>query len=160
MKKLIISLLAILFAGSLFAAPAKPYEYFTVDPAAASIEAGTLLTIKGKVKTQDSFMYNGVTAFVQRRMAPASYFASQSSKVKFYHKNPAKPAPYDSIALNKNILKKAVAEGEFELTVNTAGMTPGDYAVALQGYFTKPGAKAAYASIYFVLNIKEAKAAK
>ena len=156
MKKLIISLLAVLLAGSLFAAPAKPYEYFTVDPAAASVEAGKILTIKGKVKTQDEYMFGGVTALVQRRMAPASYFASQSARVKFYHKNPAKPAPYDSMLLNKNILKKAVAEGEFELTVNTAGMTPGDYAVVLQGYFTKTGAKASYASIYFALSIKAA----
>ncbi len=154
MKKLIIFLLAVLFAGSLFAAPVKPYEYFTVDPAAASIEAGTVLTIKGKVKAQDGFMYNGVTALVQRRMAPASYFASQSAKVKFHHKNPARPAPYDSIVLNKKILKKAVDEGDFAITVNTAGMTPGDYAVVLQGYFTKTGAKASYASIYFALSIK------
>ena len=58
MKKLIISLLAVLLAGSLFAAPAKPYEYFTVDPAAASVEAGKILTIKGKVKTQDEYMFS------------------------------------------------------------------------------------------------------
>ena len=82
MKK-IIFLFSFMVLGSLLAAPVKPYEYFTIEPAAACVKAGSVLTLRFDVKCQDGYALNGISGSVQRRRAPADFFAAEGVKVNF-----------------------------------------------------------------------------
>ena len=154
MKKIAFCILSFIFAVSLFAAPATPYEVFTVDPSAACVKAGSVLDLRFNVKCKDGYALNGIAASVQRRRAPAAFFAADAVKINFYHKNPAKKSPYDSVRFFNNVFKKSIPDGNCTLQLNTAGMKPGDYAVAMLGYFTKKGAKPIYSSIYLALTVE------
>ncbi len=161
MKSILISILGCIFAVSLSAAPVKPCEIFTVEPSAASVKAGTVLTLQCQVKCQNGYELKGISASVQRRMAPAEFFAAAGVNVKYYNKNnPAKKSPYDHVLFFNDIFPKTVADGSAALKLDTAGMMPGDYAVALRGYFTKKGAKAVYSNIFLALTIENDAAPK
>ena len=73
MKKIAFCILSFIFAVSLFAAPATPYEVFTVDPSAACVKAGSVLDLRFNVKCKDGYALNGIAASVQRRRAPAAF---------------------------------------------------------------------------------------
>ena len=155
MKKIVL-LLSFMILGSLFAAPGKPYEYFTLDPAGTAVKAGKVLKLTAAVKCQDGYELKGISASVTRRMAPASFFALKNITIKHYHKNtPAKESPHDTVLFYNRILPKAVGNGNVALEFNTAGLTPGDYAIAFRGYFVKKGAKAVYANIFLALTVCE-----
>jgi hypothetical protein len=49
MKKIAFCILSFIFAVSLFAAPATPYDVFTVDPSAACVKAGSVLDLRFNV---------------------------------------------------------------------------------------------------------------
>jgi hypothetical protein len=154
MKKIVLCILSCIFAFSLFAAPGNPYEIFTVEPSAACVKAGSVLELGFNVKSKDGYALNGISASVQRRSAPAAFFNTKGVKVKFYHKDPAKKSPYDTVRFFNNVFKKSISDGNCTLQLNTAGMQPGDYAVAMLGYFTKKGAKPLYRSIYLALTVE------
>ena len=155
MKKIVL-LLSFMILGSLFAAPGKPYEYFTLDPAGSAVKAGTVLKLAAAVKCQDGYELKGISASVTRRMAPASFFALKNINIKRYDKaNPPKDSQYDAVLFYNKILPRAVSNGDVALEFNTAGLTPGDYAIAFRGYFVKKGAKAVYANIFLALTVCE-----
>ena len=156
MKKIVIFILMDVFAGCLFAAPVKPYEYFTLDPAGTAVKAGTVLKLAAAVKCQDGYELKGISASVTRRMAPASFFALKNINIKRYDKaNPPKDSQYDAVLFYNKILPRAVSNGDVALEFNTAGLTPGDYAIAFRGYFIKKGEKAVYANIFLALTVGE-----
>ena len=156
MKKIAFCILSCIFAFSLYAAPGKPYEYFTLDPAGTAVKAGTVLKLDAAVKCQDGYELKGISASVTRRMAPASFFALKNITIKHYHKSASpKASQYDAVLFYNRILPKAVGNGNVALEFNTAGLTPGDYAIAFRGYFVKKGAKAVYANIFLALTVCE-----
>ena len=155
MKKIVL-LLSFMILSSLFAAPGKPYEYFTLDPAGTAVKAGTVLKLAAAVKCQDGYELKGISASVTRRMAPASFFALKNINIKRYDKaNPPKDSQYDAVLFYNKILPRAVSKGDVALEFNTAGLTPGDYAIAFRGYFIKKGEKAVYANIFLALTVCE-----
>ena len=155
MKKIVL-LLSFMILGSLFAAPGKPYEYFTLDPAGTAVKAGTVLKLDAAVKCQDGYELKGISASVTRRMAPASFFALKNITIKRYDKSASpKASQYDTVLFYNRILPRAVNNGNVALEFNTAGLTPGDYAIAFRGYFIKKGEKAVYANVFLALTICE-----
>ena len=147
-----------LFVFSVFCAAAAPaaYEKFTIDPVAASVKAGQTITLNAEIKCKDNYVLQGISAFVHRKTAPESFFAQKDIQINRHYKNdPAKVSPYDAIYFVNEILRKSITDGKFQININTTGMTPGDYAVAVRGYFTKKGAKSAYLSVFLSLNISE-----
>ena len=155
MKKIVL-LLSFMILGSLFAAPGKPYEYFTVDPAGTAVKAGKVLKLDAAVKCQNGYELKGISASVTRRMAPASFFALKNITIKRYDKSASpKASQYDTVLFYNRILPRAVNNGNVALEFNTAGLTPGDYAIAFRGYFIKKGEKAVYANVFLALTICE-----
>ncbi len=156
MKKIVLCILSCIFAFSLFAAPGKPYEYFTLDPAGTAVKAGKVLKLDAAVKCQNGYELKGISASVTRRMAPASFFALKNITIKRYDKSASpKDSQYDTVLFYNRILPQAVGNGNVALEFNTAGLTPGDYAIAFRGYFVKKGAKAVYANIFLALTVCE-----
>ena len=149
-------LLFLLAAGTLWAAPNKAYELFTIEPAGGCVKAGTVLTLKVRVRCKDGYALRGISACVPRRMAPAAFFDAAGVNVNRYYKDdPAKKSPYDSIFFFSELFKNPVMDGEFPVQINTAGMPQGDYALAIRGYFPKKGAKSEYLNIYYALTVSE-----
>lgn len=153
MKKTIIALLFMLAGVTLWAAP-EPHENFAIDPVSARVAAGTIIPIDFEVKCANGYSLQGVSAFVHRKNATASFFAQDGIKINRHFKNtPVKDSPYDAIYFINEVMRQGIKEGKIRVDLNSAGMTAGDYAIAMRGYFTKKGAKSLYRSIYFVLTI-------
>lgn len=156
MLKHIVCASAVLFAAlAVSAAPAEVVKKFELSSNNAAVKAGEVVKFKLNFECVPGAELGSYKAYVHRKQAPAEFFEKSSELVRWRDRKTKKFSDYDVIYLtdDKNFPKR-LAAGECDVTINTAGLPAGDYAVAIQSWIVKDK-KSNYKSATFYLTITE-----
>ena len=155
MRKIFLPLAALLLAVTLNGAPVELTRKFALSNNNAVVKAGEKINFKLIYECADGAKLGGYQAFVLRKNAPEAFFAQPGIAIKYYDRKTQKINDYDTIYLtdSKNF-GNHLSGGECDVTINTAGMAAGDYAVAVQAWMRKDN-KSYYPAIVFYLSITE-----
>lgn len=155
LRKICSSLALLLAVGVAAAASVDVTKKYLLSNDNAVLKAGSKLEFKLQFECVEGAELGSCKAYVLRKNAPEEFFAKPEVQIRFNDRKNKKPNGYDTIYLtdDKNFPRR-MASGEFNVVINTAGMVPGDYAVAVQSWLLKDK-KSHYKATLFYLTISE-----
>lgn len=142
----------LLAVAALTSNAANGMKTFKLNQEMHAVKAGTVITVEAEFESDPGYVLAGWSANIIRKNAAPEFFAKPDLKIRPHrtHKD------YDAVDFVRYThFPVAQTKGKFVISINTAGMPVGEYAIAIQGRWMKDN-KSTYPGATLYVSITEA----